>query len=126
MTMTTTLADEIEELTKEAVQRVFQTMLSMEISTDEWPPDGIPVEMISAVGFIGRATGSVYLCADAALARTIASQMLGLSESEIESDEMVNDVMGEVSNMIVGQVKSHLCDHGHSCTLTIPSIVRGQ
>jgi hypothetical protein len=28
--------------------------------------------------------------------------------------------------MVVGSVKSQLCDRGQTCTLTIPSIVRGQ
>ena len=34
--------------------------------------------------------------------------------------------MGELSNMVVGYVKSRLCDSGLPCTLTIPSVVRGQ
>jgi len=35
-------------------------------------------------------------------------------------------VIGEVSNMVVGSVKSVLCDTGFPCNLTIPSIMRGQ
>lgn len=52
--------------------------------------------------------------------------MLGLSPDEIDGDEMVNDTMGELANMIVGQVKSRLCDRGYECVLTVPSVVRGQ
>jgi CheY-specific phosphatase CheX len=39
---------------------------------------------------------------------------------------MVTDAMGELSNMVVGFVKSRLCNSGLSCVLTIPSVVRGQ
>jgi chemotaxis protein CheX len=52
--------------------------------------------------------------------------MLGLAEAELQGDEMVNDVIGELSNMIVGCAKPRLCDAGAPCVLTIPSIVRGQ
>ena len=55
----------------------------------------------------------------------MASRMLSMPEAEIEGNEMVNDVMGEVSNMVVGNIKSRLCDRGMECVLTIPSIVRG-
>lgn len=79
----------------------------------------------SAVGFAGDTNGVIYLRASAPFARTLAMRMLGLGEAEIEGDEMVNDVMGELGNMIVGGVKSRLCDSGHPCVLTIPTIVRG-
>jgi CheY-like chemotaxis protein len=59
-------------------------------------------------------------------ARTLASRMLGLAEAELQGDDMVNDAIGELSNMIVGCAKSRLCDAGAPCVLTIPSIVRGQ
>jgi chemotaxis protein CheX len=39
---------------------------------------------------------------------------------------MVNDAIGELSNMVAGYVKSRLCDAGLPCVLTIPSVVRGQ
>ena len=52
--------------------------------------------------------------------------MLGISESEVDAGEMVTDAIGELSNMVAGYVKSRLCDSGLPCTLTIPSVVRGQ
>ena len=51
--------------------------------------------------------------------------MLGLSDAEIEGEEMVNDAMGEITNMVTGHLKSTLSDRGLPCVLTIPSIVRG-
>ena len=51
--------------------------------------------------------------------------MLGLDPKDVEGDEMVNDSMGELGNIVVGHIKSRLCDRGMSCVLTIPSIVRG-
>jgi len=52
--------------------------------------------------------------------------MLGIEDAEVDPGEMVNDAVGELSNMVAGYVKSRLCDAGSQCTLTIPSVVRGQ
>ena len=48
-----------------------------------------------------------------------------MQPAEIDGEEMVNDSMGELGNIVVGHIKSRLCDRGMPCVLTIPSIVRG-
>jgi chemotaxis protein CheX len=52
--------------------------------------------------------------------------MLGLSVDDIGSDEEVNDVIGEVCNMVGGDLKSRLCDAGFTSSLSIPSISYGE
>jgi chemotaxis protein CheX len=104
-------------------------MLSMEIAQE---PPAIPseederIQIIGSVGFVGEATGIICLYIEVALAKAITSSMLGIEEAEVDTDEMVNDAIGELSNMVAGFVKSQLCDGGLPCVLTIPSIVRGQ
>ena len=120
--------DQIQELAQSAVRDVFQTMLSLQVLPRE-PSPLLPDpegEIVSSVGFIGDITGIIYLYARVSFARVLTSRMLGLDEAEVESGEMINDALGELSNMVVASVKSHLCDRGLPCTLTIPSIVRGQ
>lgn len=127
MTTVASPIDEVQELTHQAVRDVFQTMLSISVVPHEpipLPPDP-EGQVVSSVGFIGEVTGAVYLYSRVSFARLMTSRMLGLTESEVEND-MVNDALGELSNMVVGNVKSRLCDRGLTCTLTIPSIVRGQ
>ena len=118
----------VEELTREAVRKVFQNMVSLEMTpvpdvTLTPDPEG---EIMGSVGFIGPTSGVIHLTGGVSFARMMTSRMLGISEREVDSKEMVNDALGELSNMVVGYVKSRLCDLGWSCTLTIPSIVRGQ
>jgi len=118
----------VEKLTKDAVKEVFEGMLSMKAEVE--PPGALAQDaggqIAGSVGFIGEANGVIYLYAGVSFARVITSRMLGISEAEVDSDDMVNDAVGELSNMVVGYVKSRLCDAGWPCTLTIPSIVRGQ
>ncbi len=81
--------------------------------------------LAGCVGFFGTLTGVVYLYASEVFARRLASRLLGMSDAELEGDELINDAMGEIANMVVGPIKSRLSDSGMACVLTIPSIVRG-
>ena len=115
----------VEEFTRAAVRDVFNKMLRLEVKDDQAPalaPESAG-HIIGSVGFIGRATGIVYLSAGVGLARVVTGNMLGITETEMD-DGMINDAFGELSNMVVGSVKSRLSDSGWPCVLTIPSIVR--
>ncbi len=121
------MIDDLEELLKAAVIEVFGTMIGLQVQPE--PPNS-PVAtggatIAGAVGFIGRLTGVVYIYAAAPFAVKLTEKLVGQSPNEIDGDEMVNDAMGELANMVVGHLKSRLCDRGHSCVMTIPSIVRG-
>jgi chemotaxis protein CheX len=37
----------------------------------------------------------------------------------------VNDVVGELTNMLTGGLKSWLCDAGADCAVSTPGIIRG-
>jgi chemotaxis protein CheX len=119
---------ELEELTRQAVHEVFQSMVSIEV-TPEAPgliadTEG---EIVSSVGFVGEVTnGVIYLSAGVSFVRMATSKMLGIAEHEVDSNEMVNDAFGELTNMVAGYVKTRLSNNGRPCALTIPSIVRGQ
>lgn len=121
-------SEQIAELTRQAVPEVFRVMLSMELKVEDPTPPPLEAvgQIVGSVGFTGRASGIVFLYSGLNFAKVIASRMLGLEMEAVDEDEMVNDAFGEISNMVVGHVKSRLCDAGLPCTLTIPSIVRGQ
>lgn len=87
------------------------------------PPAGEP-QLAGCVSFVGRLSGVVRIYTSLAQARRMTCLLLGLEENDLDG-AMVNDAMGEVTNMIGGNFKSHLCDHGYPCRLSIPSIVRG-
>jgi chemotaxis protein CheX len=78
-----------------------------------------------SVGMAGNTvTGSVYLHLTSVFAGQAAAAMLGLGAEELGNDE-VNDVIGEVTNMLAGGLKSWLCDAGAACALTTPAVIRG-
>ena len=121
------MIDDMDELVGSAVTKLFGTMLGMQMKP-------VPVQggfadgethVAGVVGFVGKLNGVVYVYTTQAFAHRITSILLGLDASEVTPGEMVNDAMGEVANMLVGQMKSRLTDRGIPCVLTIPSVVRG-
>lgn len=123
-----------------AVQDVFKTMLgrtatldtTSHVTTGDGTPWEHPVQIngqqvVGTVGFIGDISGLIYLYLDSTFANDLAAHMLSMSIQELADagDEVVNDAVGELTNMTVGTFKNQLADKGFPCRLTIPSILRG-
>lgn len=125
-----------------AISDVFKTMISRQVQLAASAPQGIVDEftqtpgepavttnaqVVGTVGFIGDVNGLIYLHFDLDFARACTCHMLGMSAEELTEagDEVINDAVGEITNMTVGSFKNGLCDAGYPCKLTIPSILRG-
>lgn len=121
-----------------AVHDVFSTMLgknarlveSQEHLVHDEPIDALELkgaQIVGTVGFIGEITGLIYLYLEMPFAHQVACGLLGMEEDELAEcdEEVVNDAIGELTNMTVGAFKNQLCDVGFPCKLTIPSILRG-
>jgi chemotaxis protein CheX len=88
--------------------------------------------MVSLVGDISgiigmvqqQLEGTLMLCVTFETVRDILPQVVGKSISI--THEMAVDAVGELTNMIFGQVKSHLNQGGHQVKLGIPCVVSGK
>jgi chemotaxis protein CheX len=121
------MIEDLDQLVTSAITRVFGTMLKIPVQRE---PAGSPItngepHVAGAVGFIGTMSGMIYVYSTVSFARKMTRKMVGLKETDA-SDEMVNDAVGEIANMIVGNIKSCLMDRGMPCVLTIPSVLRGE
>ena len=110
-----------------AVNGVFDTMLSMEIEAcdEDFHSNSHGKRIVGSVSFAGKVMGNVIIHVNEDFARLITAAMLGMETDEIEGDEDVYDVIGELSNMIGGDLKSRFCDADLDCQLSIPSITSG-
>ena len=109
-----------------ATQEVFDTMLSMELVEKDKAELENSGRIVGSVSLAGTVSGTVNIHVSDNFACQITANMLGMELDEIESDEEVHDVIGELSNMIGGDLKSRLCDAGFTCELSIPSITSGK
>lgn len=132
---------ELEALASNAINSVFNTMLDktavikdvIKISDESHHgslslpiESGLPI-IAGTVGFLGNLTGIIYIFLELPLALEATCKLLDLEAGDIDADdhELVNDAIGELTNMIVGTFKNDLSTKGYECRMTIPSILRG-
>ncbi len=139
MPLVETISDAVfQDTLSRAVQDVFSTMLGKSAVLQESQHELIHANQVDAlelkgaqivgtVGFIGEITGLIYLYLEIPFAEEVACGLLDMEPAELAEceDEVVNDAIGELTNMTVGAFKNQLCDVGYPCKLTIPSILRG-
>ena len=118
---------DIKTFVAKAIREVFETMLSLELEVNNTdlsePTEGR--QIAGSVSFAGNVMGSLNIQLDENFARIMTAAMLGIELDEIESDEAVRDVIGELCNIIGGDLKSRLCDSGFACQLSIPCVTSG-
>ena len=117
---------DLKEFIVNAVNNVFDMMLSMDVEISDADSQVVVDgnQIVGLVSFAGDVMGSINIQVGDIFARLITSAMLGMELDEID-DEEVSDVIGELSNMIGGDLKSRFCDSGFPCQLSIPSIATG-
>lgn len=117
----------VESIQNSAAQ-VFSTMLGVEISRS-----GVSVEngtpdandgVVSFIGLAGNWAGTGSLTCSPALACRICSRMLMTETTSVDED--VLDAVAEVTNMIIGGVKTDLEQQVGPLGLSIPTVVFGR
>ena len=118
---------DLQESVTAIAQDVFETMLSMAVvvAPNEVAPQISGCRIVGSVSFAGAVMGTLNIHVGRNFADCITAAMLGMQVEEIEDESEVHDVIGELSNMIAGDIKSRLCDAGLSCELSIPSTTSG-
>jgi chemotaxis protein CheX len=81
--------------------------------------DGQPSEVHASVSISGSWTGHVVYASSTEAARKAAAAFLALETSEV-SQEDVSDVLGELANIVGGNVKAMLPP---GCFLSLPQVV---
>jgi chemotaxis protein CheX len=120
--------ERITESVRRASHEVFSTMLGVSLEDGEayqdesmpGPSDGV----LALVGLAGEWAGSGTFGCSAAMARRISGLMLMQEYDAVNED--VLDAIGEVSNMILGNVKTALEEEAGPMGLSIPTVVYGR
>jgi flagellar motor switch protein FliN/FliY len=111
----------------DTVIELFDLMLSMKLEFSD-SKDGQQIEGIRAVGavnFAGEVMGSVNIQLSKIFSRIVASKMMDIPLEEVGDDEQTKDVIGELCNIVAGNLKSGFCDSGLKCEISPPSITIG-
>ena len=110
----------------EITKGVFSTMVMLDVVAE--PPLTEPVvsfheTLTSMVGLAGIYSGILAVHCPKSFALQITSNMLGMEVTDIDDD--VNDAMGEIANMIGGDIKHIFSPKGADINLSIPTAIYG-
>ena len=119
---------EIVEIVRAAAVDVFTTMLAQRPEPGEAYTETAAAlsnnGVVSLVGLAGPWVGTGSISCSAQCACWIASQMM-MTEYEAVNDEVL-DAMAEVTNMIIGNVKTALEEQLGPMGLSIPTVIYGR
>jgi chemotaxis protein CheX len=118
----------IAESIRQSTMQVFSTMLDVEIgrgeAADENQMPQIDEGVVSFIGMAGSWVGTGSVSCSPALACRICAQML-MCEAPAVNEEVL-DALAELTNIIVGSVKTDLEQHLGPLGLSIPTVVYGR
>jgi len=117
----------LSEVLLDGAKEVFETMVFM--SLEPCLEDDRDIEgraLMGTITFQNDLEGCLAICCGMPCARAVAAGMLGLEPDEQIDETDVCDAVGEITNMIMGTVKSRLQDVAGDLQVSIPSVVRGR
>jgi chemotaxis protein CheX len=114
----------------ESTSEVFSTMFEMAVQYEGFASNEQTADagLISLVGITGEWGGSGVFCCSPLLASIICARMLG-TEMNSENpviDEEVLDVIAEVTNMLIGNVKNGLEAVTGPLAISVPTVIHGK
>ncbi len=117
----------VEKTISKSIIETFDTMLSMDlVKVGKVADPGLDEHrLVGAVHYAGEVVGTMSLHVSQEFARLITMSMLGIEENELDSDEEIKDVLGELTNIVSGNLKSDFLDADLSCVISTPSLTRG-
>lgn len=111
-----------------SVVNVLSTMAMLDVSPEKPSIKKDNVSQGDVSGVIGMTTttinGSMAITFPAKVAFEIVNKMLGETVDEI--NETVTDLVGELTNMIVGGAKAQLEEKGYDIGMATPVVVTGE
>ena len=119
--------DLLKKSVMEATQDVFSTMLGIEPRYEGLAGDTRAPELgiISLVGITGDWGGSGVFCCSTVLARLLCERMLGTEPGSAIDDEVL-DVVAEITNMMIGNVKTALEEAAGQLAISVPTVIHGR
>jgi len=118
---------DLREKIIESTLEIFTSMVMMDIIVSEKVNEDnrlLGNTITGVVGLAGTHKGVLAVHIPYAVAFAITGNFLGIEVNEMNED--VEDAIGEIANMLGGNVKSILSENGRDINLSLPSTVSGK
>lgn len=116
------IRDKIIESTKE----IFSSMVMMEVTVidqDQLAEKAVKDGISGIIGLAGTHKGVLAIHIPGPVAMAITGSFLGMEVDQINED--VEDAVGELANMLGGNVKTILSENGRDIELSLPTTISG-
>jgi len=110
----------------DATNEIFETMIMMDITPRDPLNESVTEfkgSVSGVIGLAGSCKGMLAIHLPDSVAMAITGNFLGMEVTEVDDD--VTDAIGELANMLAGNIKMVLDSGGNSVTLSIPSCIHG-
>lgn len=105
----------------DTAQRIFEEAAFALVDPPEEAPDsGTAPGMYASVDFFGPMSGILTIAASERLARTFAANMLGVDEDDPDALAKPGDALGEILNMICGNLLPAIAGAGPEFRIDAP------
>jgi len=120
------LIDYIEPFVEVAIA-TFKDFVGVEVSPKHphylEPDKEYDWDISSVIGLSGPIRGAVIISMKAELAMKLTDTIVGTKHTEIDAD--VTDVIGEIVNIIAGNIKPKV-PNGDKIVISIPTVIKGK
>ncbi|MCA1796539.1 MAG: chemotaxis protein CheX [Geobacteraceae bacterium] len=111
----------------DATTEIFETMIMVDINAGDPILEKInnfKCSVSGVIGLAGSCKGMLAIHLPDKVAMSITGSFLGMDVTEVDDD--VTDAIGELANMVAGNIKMILDEAGNNVTVSIPSCVHGE
>ena len=114
----------VGQLLIQAVLETFETMASMTLEKEEAPSMsmGDHYLLVATVKFSGKTNGIVSLAFSPHLTLLLCARLMDGTMDDKYPPEVTHDVVGEIVNIITGNLQSRLCDAGFPSEMGLPEV----
>jgi chemotaxis protein CheX len=126
---TTSLDQDLGRCIVKATTDVFRTMMNLRVSAGEVAVEKAQIrraEVIGSIGVAGFLSGSISLFLPKALAKQAVAAMLMMDSPEALADNDLVDAIGELTNMVGGNIKTELFQKAPLFDISVPSVYIGE
>ncbi len=121
--------DDLGNCIVKSTVEVFRTMMNMKVTAGEIAVEKVQSrhsEVIGSIGVAGFLSGSISIFLGRSFAAEAAAQMLMMDDPSEIGDEDLVDAVGELTNMIGGNIKTELFKKTPLFDISVPSVYVGQ
>jgi CheY-specific phosphatase CheX len=114
----------VVDLLQQVVVETFNTMISLEMKPEDPAQMPMPTSgfLLGKARFTGRATGDVLLAFPHSFSRFITAHLFGGRPEDEWPAENIGDSVGELVNIVTGNLQSRLADAGLPSEMGLPEV----